>query len=151
MKSSDLRVIPFYFMGQGALIEPHPVCKKEFELATKYIHEELAGQIYLSDFEKSFAVIEYDGENPVACHGVSVGGWKWDIPVFRVSGEKAKRATKLLFDRWQSALSDSGLRGKSVSIYIKTDDSPLAMCPNWEQSIRELDCRPSHRFDVKVL
>lgn len=151
MKAKDLRIVPLYFMGQGALIEPHPVCKEIFNLAAIYCKENVRGDVNLSSFAWTKVLVEFDEQDKaVAVHGISGAGQRPDISLFRVTGDHAKIGTKLIHDSWQGTFADAGYRGQDVFIHVKTDDEPAQMCPNWKTSMKELACRNAERFLVKV-
>lgn len=150
MKAKDLRVVPLYFMGQGALIEPHPVCKEIFNLAALYCKENLAEPVNLSSFLKCWVAVEFEDDKPVAVHGVTGIVNTPDVPLFRVTGEHAKVATVKLKERIEEYCADQGYRGSEVLVYLNPADSGEQLCPNAYGSMEAFKATPANRWAVKV-
>lgn len=149
-----IQVIPLDFMGQAPLYEPRD--KKLFDLAMDYCNRELAEPIDFVRLNKVWVAVgdpKFDkAGNLVDGHVCGLTGYvlKPDIPVFRVSGENAARATKMLTDRYHDFFADQGLRGQEIFIHISGKEKPEQRCPRWEESLSATDAKPADRFSVIV-
>jgi len=144
-----LSVVPIDFVrcAEGS----KPADQNLFDMVIAYCKENLREQPKLTDLAKTWAVVEFDGDSIVAVHGVAAyGGNVPDIPVFRVTGENAKRATQMLYDRMNGFFADNGMRGKQVFLYISDKEKPEQRCPAWEESIKDVGAIPAERFAVAV-
>jgi hypothetical protein len=128
-----------------------PVDNVLFTLVTEYCQANLAVQPKLTELAKTWAVVEYDGDKIVSVTGLAAyGGSVPDIPVFRVTGENAKRATKMLYDRMNGFFADNGMLGKFVFIFISEKETPEQRCEDWEDSLRAVGAIPAQRFAVVI-
>lgn len=143
-----LEVIPLDFMGSGALLEAKD--KELFNMALDYISREMAEPFEPAHLQKCWVVAEMWEGKPVQIHGISGYVMRPDIPVFRVSGDNAKRATKMLVERMNGYFSDQGCRGFEVFIRISSKESPEQRCEAWQESLEAVGAVPADRFSVKV-
>ncbi|HVI40014.1 MAG TPA: hypothetical protein VM577_05085 [Anaerovoracaceae bacterium] len=128
-----------------------PVDGALFTLVTEYCQLNLAKQPELSELAKTWAVVEYEGENIVSVTGLaSYGGNIPDIPVFRVTGPNAQRATKMLYDRLNGFFADNGMRGKQVFLFISDKEKPEQRCEAWDSSLEDVGAVPAQRYAVTV-
>lgn len=150
MSKPDLRVIPIDWKRSdtGDLAPKHP---DFYARVMQYCEENLAEVPDLRDYRKAYAVVEF-GENGelIDIHGVTAERGVPDIAIFRTTGEYARRATKMLHDRWQSFFADNGLLGQDVLIWIDGEENPEQQCPNRDCSIQEFNLRPAKRMLVRV-
>lgn len=140
-----IEILPIDFHGQGALLEP--VDHELHDKAVSYCAEQLAGgdQLNLSRFNKVWVALA-DGE---VC-GISGFVWRIDVPVFRVSGDHAVRATTWLTERMRAFFQDQGARGQEVFIHISGKETPEQRCQKWQESLDAVGAVPADRFSVKV-
>lgn len=140
-----VEVIPLDFMGQGALLEPAD--QKLHDLAVDYCARELQGgkDLNLARFNKVWVALA-DGE----VIGITGFVWRIDLPIFRVSGDNAARATKMLTDRVRSYFQDQGCRGQELFLHISGKETPEQRCPKWEESLAAAPAVPADRYSVKI-
>lgn len=140
-----IEVIPIDFMGQGALLEP--VHTELHDLAVEYCRKQLenGSELNLTKFQKVWVAV---------CDGQIVGitgfAWRIDVPVFRVSGEQAVRATKALTDRLRAYFQDQGCRGQELFLHISSKEKPEQRCMRWDESLAAVGATPADRFSVKI-
>jgi hypothetical protein len=128
-----------------------PVDGHLYTLVMEYCKTALAEQPKIDELNKTWAVVEYKGENIVSVNGLAAwGGDVPDIPIFRVTGDNAKRATKMLYDRINSFFADRGARGRQVFIWISEKETPEQRCEAWESSLKDVGAVPAQRFAVTV-
>jgi hypothetical protein len=145
-----IEVIPLDFIGQGALLEPAD--PKLHDMAVDYCRRELqdGDKINLSKFQKVWvAVVMEEGEFREIV-GVTAYQLRIDLPVFRVNGPNAVRATKMLTDRLHAFFQDQGARGHDLFIHISSKETPEQRCANWTESLASQDARPADRFLIKI-
>jgi len=142
---SRIQVLPIDFMGQGALIEP--VDRKLHDIAVEYCRRELqdGDKINLTHFAKCWVVLR--GEEAIGFAGYVL---RPDVPVFRVSGDSAVRATAMLVDRMRSFFQDNGCRGHEVFVHISSKERPEQRCAKWDESLKDVGAVPSDRYSVRV-
>jgi hypothetical protein len=117
----------------------------------EYCKTALAEQPKIDELAKTWAVVEYEGEKIVSVTGLAAwGGDVPDLPIFRVTGENAKRATKMLYDRINSFFADRGARGRQVFLYISNSETPEQRCEAWEASLEDVGAVPAQRFAVTI-
>lgn len=140
-----IEIIPLDFLGQGALLEPAD--QKLHDLAVEYCARELEGgaDLNLARFNKVWIALE-DGE----VVGITGFVWRIDLPIFRVSGERAARATKLLTDRVRAYFQDQGCRGQELFLHISSKETPEQRCAKWEESLAAAPAVPADRYSVKI-
>lgn len=125
---------------------PQPTDQWLFDMAMEYCRREL---VEPPDFRKLSKVwVALDENNEV----VGITGYvvKADIPVFRVTGEQAKRATKALYERMNSYFADQGMTGQEVFLHISSKETPEQRCPAWEESLQAVNAKPADRFSLIV-
>ena len=128
-----------------------PVDSHLFTLVTEYCKTALAEQPKLDQLRKTWAVVEFDGEQMVAIHGIAAyAGNVPDVPLFRVTGEKAQRATKMLYDRLNGFFADQGMRGRQVFLYLNEKETEEQRCPQWSESLKDVGAIPAMRLAVTV-
>lgn len=146
-------VFPLDFLGQPPLYEPKD--RGLFDAAQEYSKRELAEQFDFVRLNKVWVAVG----NPVFKNGQYVSGeicgitgyaLKPDIPVFRVSGENAARATKMLTDRYHSHFADLGWRGCEVFLHISNKERPEQRCSRWAESLVATGATPADRYSVTV-
>ena len=145
VERNNIQVLPIDFMGQGALIEP--VDRKLHDIAVDYCRRELqdGDKINLVQFAKCWVVLR--GEEAIGFAGYVL---RPDVPVFRVSGDAAVRATAMLADRMRSFFQDNGCRGQEVFLHISSKEKPEQRCEKWESSLEAVGAIPADRFSVRV-
>jgi hypothetical protein len=122
-----------------------------FTLVTEYCQKNLSEQPSLKDLAKTWAVVEFDGEQMVSVAGLAAyGGNVPDVPLFRVTGDNAKRATQMLYDRMNGFFADNGMRGKQVFLFINDKETPEQRCEAWEESLTQVGAVPAQRYAVTV-
>lgn len=143
-----IRVIPLEFLGQGALLEP--VDKVLHDMAVDYCAKNLASEVNLAKFNKVWIAVAMSGD--AYCEIIGITGWVWraDIPMFRVTGKHAVKATKLMEERLHSFFEDNGARGSEVFLHISSKETPEQRCPKWQQSLKASGAVPADRFSIKV-
>jgi hypothetical protein len=144
-----INVFPIDFMGQPPLWEPRD--RRLHDLAIAYCQTELAEEINLTQLAKVWVATECnDNDKPEAVCGITGYVLRPDIPIFRVSGEHANRATKMLNDRLQAHFADQGWRGGEVFLHISSKERPEQRCENWQQSLKQAGAEPADRYKVRV-
>ena len=144
-----IEVIPIDFMGQPPLYEPKE--RELFDMAIEYCNRELAEQFDFVNLNKVWVSVICDDEGkPQEVIGITGTVLKADIPIFRVSGPNAKRATKMLEQRLHSYFADQGMRGHEVFLHISSKETPEQKCPAWEESLLAAKAVPADRFSVIV-
>lgn len=140
-----IEVLPIDFHGQGALLEP--IDHELHDQAVEYCRRELqdGDKLNLAKFNKVWIA---RGEEGIA--GICGFVWRIDIPVFRVSGPQAVRATKLLTDRMRAFFQDQGARGQEVFLHISGKELPEQRCQKWQESLLAVGAVPADRFSIKV-
>lgn len=128
-----------------------PIDAHLYTLVVEYCKTALAEQPKIEDLRKTWAVVEYEGEKIVSVTGLAAwGGDVPDLPIFRVTGDNAKRATKMLYDRINSFFADRGARGRQVFLYISNSETPEQRCEAWDASLEDVGAVPAQRFAVTV-
>lgn len=143
-----IRVFALDFVGQGALLEP--VNRKLHDLAVDYCRREIAGDVNLIDLRKVWVAATVEDNQPLEVVGITGYVLKPDIPVFRVSGDEAARATKLLIDRVNGFFADNGATGSEVFIHISGKETPEQRCSKWQDSLTAVGAQPADRFSIIV-
>jgi hypothetical protein len=142
-------VVPIDFRNSSNGIVP--VDGHLYTLVVEYCKTALAEQPKIDELNKTWAVVEYEGEKIVSVTGLAAwGGDVPDLPIFRVTGENAKRATKMLYDRINSFFADRGARGRQVFLYISDKEMPEQRCEAWESSLEDVGAVPAQRFAVTI-
>jgi hypothetical protein len=142
-------VVPIDFRNSSNGIVP--VDGHLYTLVVEYCKTALAEQPKIDELAKTWAVVEYEGEKIVSVTGLAAwGGDVPDLPIFRVTGENAKRATKMLYDRINSFFADRGARGRQVFLYISNSETPEQRCEAWEASLEDVGAVPAQRFAVTI-
>lgn len=142
-------VVPIDFRNSDNGIVP--VDADLYTLVMEYCKTALAKQPKIDELNKTWAVVEYEGEKIVSVTGLAAwGGDVPDLPIFRTTGLNAKRATKMLYDRINSFFADRGARGKQVFLYISDKETPEQRCEAWESSLEDVGAVPAQRFAVTV-
>jgi hypothetical protein len=146
---SNLRVVPLLFRESPEGLTPADATL--YSRVMQYCQANLAEIPDLKRYARTYAVIE-EGSNGeiIEVHHVSFFRYAPDIAGFRSTGPRAKQATKLAYERWQSYFADNGWAGQDVMIWIDGDENLEQQCANREGSIREFDLRPAKRMLVKV-
>jgi hypothetical protein len=130
---------------------PVPVDGHLYTLVMDYCKTALAEQPRIEELAKTWAVVEYEEENIVSVTGLAAwGGDVLDIPIFRVTGENAQRATKMLYDRLNSFFADRGARGRQVFLFISEKEKPDQRCPDWDESLKDVGAAPAQRMAVTI-
>lgn len=146
-------VFPIDFMGAPPLYEPKD--RALFDAAISYCERELAETPDFVRLNKIWVAVG----NPVFEDGKFVSGeicgisgyvLKPDIPIFRVSGDNAARATKMLTDRYHAFFADQGLRGQEVFIHLSGKETPAQRCQKWTESLKATAAVPADRYAVTV-
>ena len=145
-----IQVIPLDFLGQGALLEPAD--RKLHDLAVDYCCRELQNgeQINLAKFSKVWVAVEVEDGQYVQVVGITGYVWRIDLPIFRVSGANAVRATKMLADRLHSFFQDQGARGQELFIHISGKERPEQRCEKWQESLAAEGATPADRFAITI-
>jgi hypothetical protein len=143
-----IEVIPLDFMGQLPLIEPKD--RKLHDMAVEYASRELAETVDFSRLAKVWVTCVMQAGKPKEVIGLMGWVYKPDIPVFRVSGPNAARATKMMTDRLHSFFSDQGARGCEVFIHISSKEKPEQKCAKWQESLKATNATPADRFSITV-
>lgn len=145
-----IEVIPLDFQGQGALLEP--IDQRLHDMAVDYCSRELEGgsEINLAKFAKVWIAVAMEGAEYQEVVGVTAFVWRIDVPLFRVTGENAVRATKQLSNRIHSYFQDQGARGQELFLHISSKERPEQRCPRWEESLKAEGAVPADRFSVKI-
>lgn len=142
-------VVPIDFRNSSNGIVP--VDPHLYTLVVEYCKTALAEQPKIDELNKTWAVVEYEGEKIVSVTGLAAwGGDVPDLPIFRVTGENAKRATKMLYDRINSFFADRGARGRQVFLYISNSETPEQRCEAWSESLNDVGAVPAQRFAVTI-
>ncbi len=147
---SKIAILPIDFLGQGALLEPAD--QKLHDMAVDYCARELQGgqDLNLAKFAKVWVVVEMEGTEYKAIHGIAGWVWRIDIPVFRVTGKDVDRTTMALTARLRSHFQDNGARGSEVFLHISSKERPEQRCEKWKESLAAVGAVPADRFSVKV-
>lgn len=131
------------------VIEPGVIKFRNPELHAKamdFCRRELAtGELDVTKLAKVWVAVAED-----EVIGITGFCMKPDIPVFRVAGENAVRATKILTDRLLSFFADQGLTGVEVFVHLSSKERPEQRCERWEESLKAVDAKPADRFSVTV-
>ena len=135
-------------MGQGALLEPADV--RLHDMAVDYCAHNLANEVNLSKFNKVWVAVSMRGEEYLEIIGITGWVWKPDVPMFRVTGKHAVKATKLMEQRLQAFFEDNGARGGEVFLHISSKETPEQRCPKWQESLKAAGAVPADRFSVKI-
>jgi hypothetical protein len=146
----SLNVIPLDFLGQGALLEPAD--RKLHDMAVDYCARELQGgkDLNLAKFTKAWVAVEMDGQEYKQIVGITGWVWRIDVPIFRVSGDRSDRTTRLLAGRLHSYFQDNGARGTELFIHISSKERPEQRCDKWQESLAFESAVPADRFSVKI-
>lgn len=142
-------VVPIDFRkSENGLV---PVDNALFTLVQDYCQANLSEQPKLDQLAKTWAVVQFDGEKMVAVHGVAAyAGNIPDVPLFRVTGDNAQRATKMLYDRMNGYFADNGMRGHQVFLFISEKETPEQRCQAWDASLEDVGAVPAQRFAVTI-
>lgn len=143
-----IRIVPLEFMGSGALLEP--VDHKLHDMAIEYCATNLANEVNLSKFNKVWVAVIIKGTEYQEIIGITAWVWRHDVPMFRVTGKHAVKATKLMEQRLRSFFEDNGARGGEVFLHISSKETPEQRCPKWKESLLKSGAVPADRFSVKV-
>jgi len=149
-----IHVFPLDWMGQPPLLEPRD--KKLHDLAVDFCKRELAKQPDLSAFSKVWVAVEepeFDEDHKLISGTVlGMTGYvlKPDIPLFRVAGPNASRATKMLTDRLHDYFADVGLRGQEVFVHLSSKETPEQKCAGWQEGLAATEATLADRFSVIV-
>lgn len=142
-------VVPIDFRNSSNGIVPVDV--HLYTLVVEYCTTALAEQPKIEELAKTWAVVEYEGEQVASVTGLAAwGGDVPDIPIFRVTGENAVRATKMLYDRLNAFFADRGARGRQVFLYISEKETPEQRCESWESSLEDVGAVPAQRMAVTI-
>jgi hypothetical protein len=145
-----IEVIPIDFLGQGALLEPKDAALHD--LAVDYCRRELQNgdKLNLTQFNKVWVACVMEDSKPVEVVGIT--GWvhRIDLPVFRVSGQNAVRATKMLADRLHAFFQDQGCRGQELFIHISSKETPEQRCEKWQESLAAEGAIPADRLAIVI-
>jgi hypothetical protein len=147
---SKICVIPIDFLGQGALLEPAD--RKLHDMAVEYCARELQDgkDLNLAKFNKVWVAVAMEGEEYKEILGITGFVWRIDLPVFRVSGDRADRTTHLLAERLHSYFQDQGARGTELFIHISSFEKPEQKCDKWEESLAIQGAKLADRFLVRI-
>ena len=143
-------VVPLDFQRDenGKLVAKDSVL---YQLVLDYCALALAEQPELEKLAKTWAVVEFEGDEIVNVTGLaSYAGNVPDVSIFRVTGDNAKRATQMLYDRLNAFFADIGMRGHQVFLFLNEKESPEQRCEAWEQSLKDVGAVPAHRLAVTV-
>ncbi len=143
-----IQVIPVDFMGQPPLIEPKD--RELHDMAVDYCRCELSEMPSFERLSKVWVAAEMADGKPISIIGICGYVLKPDIPVFRVSGPNAARATKMLTDRLHDYFADQGLRGCEVFIHVSSKETPQQKCAKWQEGLKATDAQPADRYSVIV-
>lgn len=145
-----IEVIPLDFLGQGALLEPAD--RELHDMAVEYCARELEGgdKLNLSKFAKVWLAVEMADGKYKEVVGITGYVMRIDLPVFRVSGPNAVRATKMLADRLHAFFQDQGARGHELFIHISSKERPEQRCERWEESLAAEGATPADRLAIKI-
>lgn len=117
-----------------------------FDRAQDYCEKYLNAPVDFRKLAKVWVVLD-EADEVIGISGYVV---KADIPVFRVTGENAVRATKALYDRINSFFADQGMTGQEVFLHISSKETPEQRCPAWEDSLQSVNAVPAERFSLTV-
>ena len=145
-----IEVIPLDFLGQGALLEPAD--RKLHDMAVDYCRRELQGgdKINLASFSKCWVAVAMEGDVYAEVVGITGYVMRIDLPMFRVSGDNAVRATKMMIDRLRGFFQDQGARGHELFIHISSKESPEQRCARWTESLRSQNATPADRLAIRI-
>lgn len=145
-----IEIIPLDFVGQGAFLEPAD--PKLHDMAVDYCRRELQGgdQVNLAKFQKVWLAVEMEDAEYKEILGITGYVWRIDLPIFRVSGANAVRATKMLADRLHAFFQDQGARGHDLFIHISSKETPEQRCTRWEESLGAEGARPADRLLITI-
>lgn len=145
-----IEVIPLDFIGQGALLEPAD--PKLHDMAVEYCARELEGgdQLNLAKFQKCWVAVVMENDQYQEIVGITGYVMRIDLPVFRVSGANAVRATKMLTDRLHAFFQDQGARGHELFIHISSKERPEQRCAKWQESLASQKATPADRLAIKI-
>jgi len=145
-----IEIIPLDFLGQGALLEPGD--RKLHDLAVDYCSRQLQNgkELNLAKFSKVWLAVEMDDAAYKEVVGITGFVWRIDLPVFRVSGPNAVRATKMLADRLHAYFQDQGARGQELFIHISGKELPEQRCEKWQESLLAEGAVPADRYAIKI-
>lgn len=128
-----------------------PVDAHLYALTVKYCKTALAEQPTLEQLRKTWVIVEYQDGVISGVTGIfAYGGNVPDIPIFRVTGPNAKRATKMAQERLNAFFADQGMRGRSVFLYISESEAPEQRCEAWDQSLKDVGAVSAQRFAITV-
>lgn len=147
---SKIAVLPLDFLGQGALLEP--VDRKLHDMAVDYCSRELQGgsELNLAKFNKAWVAVSMEGDEYVEILGITGFVWRIDLPVFRVTGTRADRTTRLLAERLHCYFQDQGARGTELFLHISSRETPEQRCEKWQESLAIEGAVPADRFLVRI-
>lgn len=145
-----IQILPIDFMGQGALLEP--VDRKLHDMAVEYCSRELKGgaDLNLAKFNKTWVIVEMEGEEYKEIHGVTGFVWRIDLPIFRVTGTHVDYKTQMMIDRIRAYFTDNGARGTELLLHISSKETPEQKCEHWQESLAKAPAVPADRFSVKI-
>jgi hypothetical protein len=117
-----------------------------FGLAAEYCKMQLAEPVDLKKPAKIWIVL--DEQDQVI--GISGYVLKADIPIFRVTGDNSRRATKALYERMNSFFADNGMVGQEVFLHVSSKERPEQRCPAWKSSLKAVGAIKADRFILVV-
>lgn len=141
-----IEVRPLDFEMREGFTMSQPRDMELFGKAEDYCRRQLAAPLDLRRLGKAWVVLDDNGD----VIGVSGFVLKADIPVFRVTGENARRATKALYDRMNAFFADQGMTGQEVFLHISSKETPEQRCAEWQDSLQSVNAIPADRFALIV-
>lgn len=129
-----------------------PNDKQILELAKDFAKRELAPE-HQFDFDRigrGWVTAICDKGGPQEINGLVVLNNSVDVPCLRVVGPCASQVYQRIFQRVGGHLSDQGLRGQQVTVFISGAEDESTMCPQWREAIGKYGLVPSHRFLFQV-
>jgi hypothetical protein len=145
---NKLHAVVLDWKGAGALIEPLEHCKDEFDLAVKFLKDNMTHEYFLNHYSRAWVVCEYENEKPVKVFAVAGIVSRPDIPLFRFAGERGPEAADLLYRRINSYLADQGYRGQQAFVFVSESCPEEKMCPDYKSILKLIGAEPSERWVV---
>lgn len=121
-------------------------------MAIDYCRRELqdGDKVNLAKFNKVWLAVQMNGDEYKEIVGITAWVYRIDLPMFRVSGSNAVRATKMLADRLHAFFQDQGARGSELFIHISGKETPEQRCAKWSDSLTAEGATPADRFIIKI-
>jgi hypothetical protein len=138
-----VRVRKLEFWVNGAAW--HPKDLDYFQRVDAFCKAEMATKPVLANYAGAWAV----GDDKEI---IGVGGIQLipDVHIRVKEHENSFRAMRMLVDRMNDHLADSGYHGRDILVYKAGNEKPEQSCPNWDKHLEAYGAVPADRYIVTI-